>query len=163
MSASTAGSRRARLVFAGGAAAILVAAIAVVAIGSGGSSDDTQAAEAPPECIRDWNQDPAALNAGSHNSVSHAYLEVQVARLEADGSEPAEAEDGLCAVVFARTSLDPEPVAAAMVLRRGVWIPLSSQEGVSPERLAELQSSAFELANADLETDGSLTPAGLSE
>lgn len=162
MSASSAGPRT-RLLFAGGAAAILAGVIAVVALGSGGSSDDTEAADAPLECIREWNHDPAALNAGSHNSVSHAYLEVQVTRLEADGSEPAEPEDGLCAVVFARTSLDPEPVAAAMVLRRGVWTPLSSQEGVSPERLTELQSNAFELANANLENDGSLTPASASK
>jgi hypothetical protein len=159
MSASSSGAR-ARLLFAAGAAAILAAVVAVVAIGSSGSSDDAEeVAAAPPECVRDWNQDPQALNAGRHNSVSHAYLEVQVTRLAANGSEPAAPEAGLCAVVFARTSLDPEPVAAAMVLRRGEWVPLSSQEGVTPERLTELQAAAFDLANADLETDGSITAA----
>jgi hypothetical protein len=159
MSAPSAGSR-ARLLFAGGAAAILVTVVAVVAIGSSGSSEDgVDVAAAPPECVRDWNEDPEALNAGRHNSVSHAYLEVQVTRLAADGSEPAPPAEGLCAVVFARTSLDPEPVAAAMILRRGEWVPLSTQEGVTPRTLTELQAAAFDLANAGLEGDGSLTPA----
>jgi hypothetical protein len=150
-------SARARLLFAGGAAAVLVAAVTVVAIGSSDSSDDLgDLAPGPAECVRAWNNDPAALNVGRHNSVSHAYLEVQATRLAADASEPAGQDDGLCAMVFARTSLDPEPVAAAMVLRRGEWVPLSSLEGVSPERLGELQSDAFELANADLRADGTI-------
>jgi hypothetical protein len=160
VSAPSEGSR-ARLIFAAGAAAILAAAVAVVAIGSSGSSStDTDIPAAPAECVRDWNEDPVALNTGRHNSVSHAYLEVRVTRLEADGSEPAAPEDGLCAVVFARTSLDPEPVAAAMLRRRGEWVPLSSQEGVSSERLAALQADAFDLANADLQADGTISAAG---
>jgi hypothetical protein len=162
VSAPSEGSR-ARLIFAAGAAALLVAAVAVVAIGSSGSSStDTDVPAAPAECVRAWNDDPVALNAGRHNSVSHAYLEVQVTRLAADGSEPADPEDGLCAAVFARTTLDPEPVAAAMVRARGEWVPLSSQEGVSPERLAELQADAFDLANANLEADGAITAAAAS-
>jgi hypothetical protein len=158
MSDPSSASARARLVFAGGAAAVLAATVAVVAIGSSGSSDDLGDITPPPaECVRAWNDDPAALNAGRHNSVSHAYLEVHATRLAADGSEPADPDDGLCAMVFARTSLDPEPVAAAMVLRRDEWVPLSSQEGVEPERLGELQSDAFDLANADLRADGTIS------
>jgi hypothetical protein len=159
MSASGPGSR-ARLIFAAGAAAVLVVAVAVVAIGSSGSSEDAdEIAAAPSDCVHDWNEDPVALNAGRHNSVSHAYLEVQVTRLAADGSEPANPDEGLCAVVFARTSLDPEPVAAAMLRRRGEWVPLSSQEGISSERLAELQADAFDLANANLQADGTISAA----
>jgi hypothetical protein len=150
-------SSRARLIFAGAAAAVLAAAIVVVAIGSSGSTEESEVAEAPEECVRAWNDDPAALGYGRHNSVSHAYLEVQATRLAADGTEPPDPEDGLCAMVFARTSLDPEPVAAAMVLRGREWVPLSSQEGVEADRLAELQSDALGLANADLEADGSIT------
>jgi hypothetical protein len=155
--AGPASSSRARLLFAGGAAAVLAVAIAVVAIGSAGESDGDEVAPAPAECVRAWNDDPAALSAGRHNSVSHAYLEVQATRLAADGTEPPDPEQGLCAMVFARTSLDPEPVAAAMILRRGEWIPLASQEGMEADRLAELQSDALGLANADLEPDGSIT------
>jgi hypothetical protein len=151
-------SARARLLFAGGAAAVLVAAVVVVAIGSSDSSiDQGEIAPPPEECVRAWNDDPAARNAGRHNSVSHAYLEVQATRLTADGSEPADPDAGLCAMVFARTSLDPEPVAAAMVLRGGEWVPLSSLDGVEAERLGELQSNAFDLANADLRADGTIT------
>jgi hypothetical protein len=157
MSASSNGSR-ARLIFAAGTAAILITAVTVVAIGSSGSSDDLgDLIPARAECVRAWNDDPAARNAGRHNSVSHAYLEVQATRLTADGTEPADPDAGLCAMVFARTSLDPEPVAAAMVLRRGEWVPLSSLDGVEAERLGELQSNAFDLANADLRADGTIT------
>jgi hypothetical protein len=160
VSDSSASSSRARLLFALAAGVGLVAAVAVVAIGGAGSSDDAEVAEAPAECVRAWNDDPAALNYGLHNSVSHAYLEVHATRLETDGSQPADPEEGVCAMVFARTSLDPEPGAAAMVLRNREWVPLSSQRGVEADRLAELQSNALELANADLETDGTITIPG---
>jgi hypothetical protein len=59
-------------------------------------------------------------------------------------------------VVFARTQLDPERGAAAQILVGERWVPLSERRGVEPERLAELQSEALELANAQLRPDGTI-------
>jgi hypothetical protein len=81
-----------------------------------------------------------------------------VTHLTERGTEPETPEEGVCAVIFARTTLDPEPVAAAQVQRpNGSWIPLSGQPGVDERTLAKLQSEAVGLANADLETDGTIT------
>lgn len=148
---------RARLVFAAGAAAVLVAAVVVIVLG-GSDGDRSEPAPPPTECIEGWNSDERAVAFGNHNSVSHAYLEVQVTRLTRRGSDAESPEEGVCAVIFARTSLDPEPGAAAQIQRpNGSWIPLSEQPGVDQQALAKLQSEAVGLANADLETDGTLS------
>jgi hypothetical protein len=148
---------RARLAFAAGATALLVAAVVVIVLG--GSDGDRPEPPAPPtECIEGWNSDERAVAFGNHNSVSHAYLEAQVTHLTPRGTEPQNPEEGVCAVIFARTSLDPEPGAAAQVQRpNGSWIPLSAQPGVDQRALAKLQSEAVGLANADLEADGTLS------
>ena len=148
---------RARLAFAAGAGAILVAAVVVIVLG-GSDGDRPEPPPPPTECIEGWNADKRAVAFGNHNSVSHAYLEVQVTRLTRRGAEPESPEEGACAVIFARTSLDPEPGAAAQVQRPdGSWTPLSEQPGVDQRALAKLQSEAVALANADLEADGTLT------
>jgi hypothetical protein len=148
---------RARLAFAAGAAAVLVAAVVVIVLG-GSDGDGSEPPPPPTACIEAWNSDKQAVAFGNHNSVSHAYLEVQVTRLTPRGTEPEAPDEGVCAVIFARTSLDPEPGAAAQVQRpNGSWIPLSVQPGVEQQALAKLQSEAVGLANANLETDGTIT------
>jgi hypothetical protein len=148
---------RARLVFAGATAAALAAVVLVIVLAGGGTSVPEPPAP-PPECVEDWNADEAAVAYGRHNSVSHSYLDVQVTRLTERGTEPEDPDDGLCAVIFARGTLDPEPGAAAQIRRpEGGWEPLSDQRGVEEGSLAELQAEAVTLANADLETDGTIT------
>ena len=60
-----------------------------------------------------------------------------------------------CAVVFAATALDPEPVSAAQIEKRGAWIPLSQL--VEFDRLAALQSEAQSAYNAQIGPDGRIT------
>ncbi len=91
---------------------------------------------------------------GQHQSGSHGYYEVQVLNLSNDGaSEVAAGDPGAsCAVIFAATALDPEPVSAAQIEKRGAWIPLSQL--VEFNRLAALQSEAQSAYNAQLDARG---------
>jgi hypothetical protein len=145
---------RARTIFAAVLAAGLLAAAAVVAIGSAGG--DPGVPEPDAECLELWNSDPLALAYGVHNFKSHDYYRVEVLRLEGDGRAAAPGE-GACAVVFAASTLDAEPIAAAQILIAGSWTPLSEVTSVSDERLAELQSDAVGGSNATLEETGALS------
>ena len=147
---------RGRLLFAGVlAAALLVALVIVVVLGD--SEEEREFSAAPPQCIDDWNDDEAAIAFGRHQSGSHGYYEVQVLTLSSDGSaevSPA-AEGANCAVVFAATALDPEPVSAAQIQKRGAWIPLLQL--AEPDRLADLQLEAQSAYNAQIGPDGRIT------
>lgn len=144
---------RGRLVFAALLFAGLGIGVAVV-IFSGGDSEDPDAAD--PACIEEWNSDPAALSLGTHQASGHGYTAVEVTRLSGDGEEPAEGEEGACAVVFAARFLDPELSAAAQIRKEGRWAALSESEQVSEGRLSELQSAATADANATVTPDGRL-------
>jgi hypothetical protein len=152
---ASASSARGRLAIAGGAAALLIVIVAVAALGSGGG-DDEGSASAPPECVRAWNADPAAVEFGRHNYTSHGYSGALVTYLT-ERAEEADAADGLCAVIFPAQALDPEPIAAGEVLRADSWIPLSELEGVELSRVGELQVLAAGSPNASLSDSGELT------
>ena len=150
-----ASSRRGRLLLAAGLGAALVLAVVLVAV-LGSSGEDRKFSAAPPQCIDRWNADQAAVAFGQHQSGSHGYYEVQVLSLSNDGaSEVAAGDPGAsCAVVFAATALDPEPVSAAQIEKRGAWIPLSQL--VEFNRLAALQSEAQLAYNAQLTPEGTI-------
>ncbi len=57
--------------------------------------------------------------------------------------------------MFAATALDPEPVSAAQIQKRGAWIPLSQL--AEPDRLADLQLEAQSAYNAQIGPDGRIT------
>lgn len=148
-------SDRARLLLAGGlGAALLMAVFAVVALG--GSEEPREFAEPPRQCIDRWNDDPAAIAFGQHQSGSHSYYEVQVLLLSGDGKrELAEGEPGAsCAVVFAASALDPEPISAAQIEKQGAWTPLSRFSDFS--RLADLQATAQTAHNAQITPEGTI-------
>jgi len=108
-------------------------------------------------CIRRWNDDPAALRFGAHNNTGHGYLEVQVTELANQDSTPADPGSGSCAVIFPRSTLDPEPIAAGQVLSEdGEWVPLSDRDEYDVSEITELQSDALQLANAELNSDGTI-------
>ena len=119
------------------------------------SGDSAAAAPAPAQCVSAWNRDPSTVAFGVHNATAHGYSQVQVTRLADDGSALTGTDAGKCAVVFAATSLDPELGAAAQIRINGGWAPLTAT-GVDTARLAQLQSDAVELANADLQPDGTI-------
>jgi hypothetical protein len=145
---------RARLYFTAILAVGLLAGVLIVVLGSsGGSSGPTPADE---ECLEAWNDDPAQVAFGQHQFNGHGYSRVEILRVASDGGELPEGEGGLCAVVFAAEALDPEPGAAAQVLRKGRWGGLASLPKATPTRLAELQSAAVGAANASLEGEGTL-------
>ena len=148
---------RARLVFAGALAAALVAiVVAILLIGSLGGSDSADVEPAPTACVDGWNEDRLAMRFGVHNVSAHQYDDVQVTYLTKD-AEPADAQTGLCAVIFGRATLDPEPVAAGQVLLpNGRWLPISIRLGVDDRRLQQLQVDALQGANAELEEDGTI-------
>jgi hypothetical protein len=56
-----------------------------------------------------WNEDPAALAFGRHQSGAHDYYKVQVLTLSPDGQSQVarEAPGASCAVVFASSALNP--------------------------------------------------------
>lgn len=144
---------RGRLAIAGGAAALLIVIVVIVALGSGGG--DEPSAAAPPECVRAWNSDPAAVSFGRHNYTSHGYTGALVTYLTEE-AEQTEAPDGLCAVIFPAQALDPEPIAAGEVLRAESWVPLSELRGVELTRVGELQVLAAGSPNASLSDAGKL-------
>jgi hypothetical protein len=125
----------------------------VLAVALGGSDDPHEFDPAPAACIERWNSDQAALALGRHQSGAHGYYELQVLTLSNDGADVAPPGPGAsCAVVFAAGALDPEPIAAAQIERRGAWIPLSRL--TSFNRLATLQSEAQSAYNARIGPDG---------
>jgi hypothetical protein len=145
---------RGRIAIAVGAAVLLLAIVAIVAVAGGG---DEQAAAAPPECVRAWNSDPAAVAFGRHNYTSHGYQGALVTYLSEDAQEVDSAELGLCAVIFPAQALDSEPVAAGEVLKAGSWTPISELQGVELSRVGELQVMAAGAPNTRLADTGELT------
>lgn len=148
-------SSRARLLFAAALATALAIGVVVVALSSG--QESTPVAAADPRCLKQWNEDPVALTAGRHQYTFHRYTNVQILRLDT-GSDFDESARGDCAIVFAANALDPESAAAAMVLQKQVWSPLSAARGATPERLGELQSNAVAGANAIIDRQGRIAP-----
>lgn len=148
---------RARLLLAAGLAAGLAVAV-VLAVVLSGDPPPRDFAEAPPDCIADWNGDPAALAFGRHQSGAHQYYDVQVMLLSPDGGAEISPREsgGACAVVFAASALDPEPISAAQIKRRGAWTGLS--EVADFERLTALQQRAQRAYNARVTPEGSLEP-----
>jgi hypothetical protein len=156
MNASPPPPGRGRLVFAGVLAAALGVAVVVVIL-LGGSEEEREWSTASAPCIESWNADETAIAFGRHQSGAHSYYEVQVLLLSGDGATEVPEGDpgGSCAVVFAATALDPEPVSAAQIEKRGAWIPLSQLAEF--DRLAELQSAAQSAYNAQIGPDGRIT------
>jgi hypothetical protein len=144
--------RAARWAPLAGAALLLLAGVVVAVVLRG---SDQGVAVAPSACIEAWNEDRTATSLGRHQYSDHRYSRAQITRLDAEGL-PADAGD--CGVVFPARLLDPEPIAAAMVLRRGKWMPLAQVPGVTLDELADLQADAIDEANAVMTDDGTLQP-----
>ena len=147
-------SDRSRLLFAGGLGAALVVAVVLV-VALGGKDEPRKFAEAPQQCIDHWNDDPAAIAFGQHQSGSHNYYNVQVLTLDGDGSAEAPPGPGAnCTVIFAASALDPEPISAAQIEKQGAWIPLSRLQDF--DRLADLQAQARTAYNAQITPEGTI-------
>ena len=151
---SEASALRGNLIFAGVAAITLGVLIAVVVLAASGGKSN--AAPAPRGCMRSWNSDQSALADGRHIALAHHYTEAQLGYMDADGAasisnDPHGRE---CVVVFASTTLDPEVEYAGQIELNGDWTPLSAV--VAPVELAELQSAAFDGANAKPTAEGRL-------
>ena len=146
----------ARLWFALALAAALV--VGVVVLVTAGGEEEAAVASAPSTCLKDWNRDPVAREAGRHNHSFHRYEEARVGYLDpTDGVAAAVSSDpaaGLCAAVFPSGELDPEPEYAGFVLEGGRWVSLS--DVLDPTRVGALQAAALETANATLTEDGEL-------
>lgn len=148
-------SRRAAIYAAG----VLLAGLAVVVVvvllsGSDGSGEG---GAADPACVEDWNSDRTQVAFGQHQFGGHGYERVQVLRVDGKGV-PSDAENALCAVVFAATELDPEPGARAQVLLDGAWTGFESLSGVDERAIGRLQSDAVAGTNASLTSEGELVP-----
>jgi hypothetical protein len=150
-------SPRGRLVFAGILAAALVAVVAAVLIvGASGGPDTPDVEPAPTACVESWNDSRRALLFGKHNASAHDYTDVEVTYLTKE-AEPADAQTGMCAVIFGRSTLDPEPGASGQVLLpNDQWLPISVRLGVDDARLQKLQVDALQAANAELQDDGTI-------
>jgi hypothetical protein len=146
-------SSRSRLYFTAILAAGLLGVVLVVALAGG---EDLESEPADPGCVEAWNEDRSQVALGRHQFNGHGYSRVEITRVAPDGGPLGEGEEGLCTVIFAATALDPEPGAAAQVLRNGRWGALARLPEATPARLGELQSDAVSAANASLEGDGRL-------
>jgi hypothetical protein len=133
---------------------LLLAGVVGVILFTGGSSADL-GKPPPARCVSLWNSDRQARRYGRHNFASHRYAGAQVLFLDREGNP---ARGGNCAVVFPAASLDPEPVAAAQAYVEDGWVPLSRLEGVTDQRLAQLQAEAIPRNNVILLEDGTLEP-----
>jgi hypothetical protein len=145
----------ARLWFALALAAALIAAVVILV--TAGGDEEAAVASAPSTCLKDWNRDPVAREAGRHNHSFHRYEEAQVGYLDPTDAAAAVATDpaaGLCAAVFPSGELDPEPEYAGFVLEGGRWVSLS--DVLDPTRVGALQATALEASNATLTEDGEL-------
>jgi hypothetical protein len=152
------GGVRGRLVIALGALLLFGAIVAVVLLLAGGSPERSAAAAAA-ECLDAWNEDEAALAFSRHNQISHNYREAEVAYLNMrEASVSSDSEAGQCVVIFARTELDPEAIAAGQVLRGDIWVPLN--QVLDLNTVARLQSEAFDGANAEPTQTGELVALG---
>lgn len=146
---------RARVLYAGAAflvLGLLVAAVLVLSGGSGGSD----VADAPAECLENWNADESARNFGVHNALVHGYSQAQVLTLTSDDGKAVPEDDpqATCTVVFASNTLDPERAAAGQIYLNGEWQALSDL--LDTERLSALQGEAVAAANATLTETGEL-------
>src|SRR5690349_19432416 len=133
-----------------GAALLLIAGV-VVALTLSDSGDTGSAA--PEECVSAWNDDSVAVSLGQHQYNDHGYNRVEISRLD-PASLVTGADERDCTVIFPAQLLDPEPIAAAMVLQRGTWRPVSSVPGVTLPELGELQAEALDNANGSLRKSG---------
>jgi hypothetical protein len=162
------GGSRARLVAACVGLALLSAIVLAVVFTSSSSEDNGSGAEAPGECLDAWNGDEVAVGTGSHSAGVHGYESAWVLYMSEEG-EPASAEDGACAVVFASPTLDVEPEFAVTIETEKGWLPLyasrnvpaarryfGGQSPVSRARIGELQEEALTATNAALLPDGTL-------
>jgi hypothetical protein len=145
---------RVRLLIAGALAVGLIGVVLIVLLASDGNA--VEAADA--RCLREWNSDQDAIGFGVHLYGGHGYDQVQVTRLADDGGPLGANERGFCVVAFAALALDSEPEAAAQLFDGRSWVPVSSLEQGTPERLAALQREAAAGANAALQVDGRLVP-----
>jgi hypothetical protein len=153
---------RARLWFALGLGAALVAVVVVVVIASGDGDSEDEVAAAPATCLKSWNGDPVAREAGRHVLTFHRYEEAQVGYLAptegVDAAIDADPAAGLCTAIFPSNRLDPEPEYAGFVLTGGRWASLS--EALPEARLAELQAVAVDSPNATISDEGELSATG---
>ena len=151
------GDPRARLLFAGVLGVALVAVvIAVLIVGSSGGSDAPDVEPAPTECVDGWNESLRALLLGKHNFTAHQYTDVQVLYVDPE-AQPSDAENGVCAVIFGRATLDPEPGASGQVkVANGAWLPMNIRLDVDERELQKLQVEALRGSNAELQEDGTI-------
>ena len=134
-----------------GAALLLLAGIVVAVV----LRDSDEASAAPAECVDAWNESPAALSLGQHQYDDHGYNRVEITRLDPESLVTGD-EESDCAVIFPARLLDPEPIAAALVLRDSRWVPVAQLPGVELPELGDLQAEALDATNGALLRDGRL-------
>ena len=130
-----------------GAFLLLVAGIVVAVV----LRDPEGSSAAPAECVEAWNEDRPAVSLGRHQYTGHGYNRVQLTRLDPVSLETGE---GDCTVVFPARLLDPEPIAAALILRNDRWIPVGELSGVTLPDLGDLQAEALDATNGSLLSEG---------
>ena len=134
-----------------GAALLLIAGIVVAVV----LRDSEETSAAPAECVDAWNESRAAVSLGRHQYDDHGYNRVQITRLDPDSLVTGNGERD-CAVIFPARLLDPEPIAAALVLPGERWIPVAQQPGVELSELGELQAAALDATNGALLREGEI-------
>jgi hypothetical protein len=143
-----------RVLFAAGTGAVLAAVVAIVALSGGDGS--TEAADLDPACVKDWNDDEAALAYGRHNFNFHDYEAARVIHLSVPAGAQFGGDQTPCSVIFPSETLDPEPEAAGMTFLGGTWMTLSSV-GFDDIKRAELQAEAAAAPNAAIDAQGRLS------
>ena len=134
-----------------GATLLLIAGIVVAVV----LRDSEKTSAAPAECVSAWNESRAAVSLGRHQYDEHGYNRVQITRLDPESLVTSNGESD-CAVVFPARLLDPEPIAAALVLPRERWVPVAQLPGVELTELGDLQAAALDATNGALLKEGEI-------
>ena len=132
-----------------GAALLLVAGIVVAIV----LRDSEDASAAPSECVDAWNDDRSAVALGQHQYNDHGYNRVEITRLDPESLATGD-DESECTVIFPARLLDPEPIAAALVLQNERWVPVAQLAGVRLPDLGDLQAEALDANNGALLRDG---------
>ena len=134
-----------------GAVLLLIAGIVVAVV----LRDSEEAAAAPAECVDAWNESGAVVSLGRHQYDGHGYNRVQITRLDPGSLVTGNGESD-CAVIFPARLLDPEPIAAGLVLPGERWMPVAQLPGVELTELGELQAAALDATNGALLKEGEI-------
>lgn len=128
--------------------------ICVAGCGDGGGAGFEKSGSPPPrECVKRYNENPAATRLGLHAyAPGHESRAAHVFRI----TSPENGLERSCAVIFAARDSDREYGVLGAIDYTGGW-DYTTQLSATPAKRAEIQRLGSEQANVALGSDGTLS------